>query len=124
MVSLSNHALVSPYARSSPEVRSGNSSLEFCWRGVSDPTVSRFDLRFLHGSRPLSGWSPLDAYKTCCVLEKPDLTFPVGNVSAQIRAVNERSMTSELVSAAVRVDDSKPALTGIIMFFSFISFHP
>ena len=112
MVSLSNNALVSPYEESGPQVRSTNSSLQFCWPGVADPTVSHFHFRFLHESRPLTGWSPLDVHETCGVLEKQGQRLPAGTVTAQMRASNARLMTSDVVTAVVRLDDTKPVLTG------------
>ena len=112
---LDNSAVQSPYAGSRPEVRSGLSSVQVCWPRLADPTVSRLHLRFRHGSRPFSGWSPLEAYKTCAVVGKADSTFPVENVTAQVRAVNERLMTSDVITSVVRVDDSKPVLTGTML---------
>ena len=117
---LDNSAVQPPYAGSRPEVRSGLSSLQVCWPRLGDPTVSRLHLRFRHGSRPFSGWSPLEAYKTCAVVGKAESTFSVENVTAQVRAVNERLMTSNVISSVVRVDDSKPALTGTILELSFL----
>ena len=112
---LDNSAVQSPYAGSRPEVRSGLSSVQVCWPRLADLTVSRLHLRFRHGSRPFSGWSPLEAYKTCAVVGKADSTFPVENVTAQVRAVNERLMTSDVITSVVRVDDSKPVLTGTML---------
>ncbi|XP_070204014.1 uncharacterized protein [Littorina saxatilis] len=113
MDSLSNNALMSPYDRSSPQVRSNNSSLHFFWRGVQDPTVTRFYFRFLQESLPLTEWSPLEMYKTTAILEKRARSITrTGKVTAQLKAVNSRNMTSQVISAAVLLDDTMPRLTG------------
>ncbi|KAK7496758.1 hypothetical protein BaRGS_00011967, partial [Batillaria attramentaria] len=112
VASLSNIALLSPFDRSDHGVRSSNSSLEFCWHGVQDPAVTEVQYRFLHESRPLSEWSPVDIYKTSAILELSENRLLTGNITAQIRAVNARTMTSETLSTTVRLDDRKPLLTG------------
>ncbi|KAK7460765.1 hypothetical protein BaRGS_00038812, partial [Batillaria attramentaria] len=105
-------AIASPFEVSDPTVRSPNSSLEFCWLGVDDPTISQYQYRFLHESSPLGEWSPLDSYKASAVLEKGLHPLPAGNVTLQVRAVNARQMTSDVASSTVRLDNEKPALTG------------
>ena len=112
METISNNALMSPYDRSSPEVRSSNSSLQLFWRGVQDPSVTRFYFRFLLESRPLTEWSPLDVYKTAAMLERGKGGSGRGVITGQLKAVNDRMMTSEVVSATALLDDSKPLLTG------------
>ena len=112
MESVSNNALMSPYDRSTPQVRSNNASLQFFWRGVQDPTVTRFYFRFLLESRPLTEWSPLAVYKTAAVLERGEDRSERGVITGQLQAVNSRAMTSELVSATALLDDSKPSITG------------
>ena len=110
--SIPNSDLLSPYDRSAPQVRSGNSSLQFFWRGVQDPTVTRFYFRFLLDSSPLTEWSPLDVYKTAALLERGEGGSGRGVVTGQLRAVNGRAVTSEVVSATAQLDDTKPSLTG------------
>ncbi|KAK7493717.1 hypothetical protein BaRGS_00015046, partial [Batillaria attramentaria] len=110
--SLSNNIMMSPFERPGPSIRSTNSSLEFCLHGVDDPTITEIQYRFLHESRPLGQWSPLNIYKTSAVLERNDHKLPSGSVTAQVRAVNARQMMSDITSATVELDDSKPVLTG------------
>ena len=112
MESISNNAFMSPYDRLSPQVRSSNSSLQFFWRGVQDPTVTRFYFRFLLESRLLTEWSPLDVYKTAALLEKGEARSRTGVITGQLKAVNGRQMTSKVVSATALFDDNKPSLTG------------
>nr|KAG5704394.1 hypothetical protein BaRGS_031100 [Batillaria attramentaria] len=103
--------MMSPFEKSDLEFRSSNSSLEFFWHGVDDPTVIQFQYRFLHESSPIGGWSPLDSYKTSAILERGSQKLPTGSVTAQVRATNARQMTSDVVSASVKVDDGQPMLT-------------
>ncbi|KAK7493722.1 hypothetical protein BaRGS_00015051, partial [Batillaria attramentaria] len=112
LASVSNNAMMSPFEKSDLEFRSSNSSLEFFWHGVDDPTVIQFQYRFLHESSPIGGWSPLDSYKTSAILERGSQKLPTGSVTAQVRATNARQMTSDVVSASVKVDDGQPMLTG------------
>ncbi|KAK7483107.1 hypothetical protein BaRGS_00025675, partial [Batillaria attramentaria] len=112
VISLSNNALVSPYHQSDLGLRSGNSSLEFCWRGLQDPSVTKIQYRFLHESRPLSEWSPVEVYKTSAILDRGRDALPSGSITAQVRARNERDMTSEIVSSTVLLGDHTPSLTG------------
>ncbi|XP_076453312.1 uncharacterized protein LOC143288576 [Babylonia areolata] len=107
-----NNVYMSPYDRSTPQVRSGNSSLEFFWQGVEDPTVLQFYFRFLRESSFPSEWSSLDAYKTTAVLPRLGKESAGSDVTAQLMAVNARNMTSEALSVTVRLDDASPRLTG------------
>ena len=43
--------MVSPYERSDPHFQSDNSSLQFYWRGMDDPSVTQVQYRFLHESQ-------------------------------------------------------------------------
>jgi hypothetical protein len=104
--SLPNAALMSPYQSQAPDVRSGNASLQFFWRGVHDPTISALYFRF----SSLSEWSPLPLYKTAAMLERE--AGRRGVVTAQIRAVNQRDMTSNVAATSVMLDDAPPSLTG------------
>nr|KAG5706423.1 hypothetical protein BaRGS_032816 [Batillaria attramentaria] len=83
VVSLSNNALSSPYDQSNTGVRSTNSSVEFCWHGVNDPTITEVQYRFQHESLPLSEWSPVDIHKTSVILERGADKMPTGNLTAQ-----------------------------------------
>ena len=112
MGSLSNNFLMSPYDSSAPEVRSSHSSLHFFWRGLQDPTVAKIFFRFLSGSRTLTDWSPLNVYKTEAMLEKGAEGAWNGVITAELKAVNDRQLTSEVVSATAPLDDDKPRLTG------------
>ncbi|XP_070207962.1 uncharacterized protein [Littorina saxatilis] len=117
--SLSNNALMSPFDTADPDIRSSNSSLEFCWQGINDPSVTNFYVRFRHGSRALVQWFQLDAYKTSAVLHKMGDLLPKGEITAELRAVNVRNMTSRTVSKSVQLDDLPPLLTGN----SAVAFH-
>ena len=66
---LSNNELASPYDDYETHTRSTNTSLRCHWHGADDPTLTKFQYRFLHESRPLGQWSPLPAYKSSAVLE-------------------------------------------------------
>ncbi|KAL8573303.1 hypothetical protein ACOMHN_032765 [Nucella lapillus] len=114
LASLPNSMLTSPYDRfSAPQVRSSNSSLQFVWRGIQDPTVRQFYFRFLSNSvLPSTPWFLLDSYKTTALLERAKDKNGKRDVIAQLMAVNERNMTSQVVSLTVRLDDSRPLLTG------------
>ncbi|KAK7496778.1 hypothetical protein BaRGS_00011987, partial [Batillaria attramentaria] len=112
VTSLSNLELQSPYHKSDLGVRSSNSSLEFCWHGLHDPTVTEVEYSFLHESRPLTEWSPVHTYKTSVVWGQNGKRLSTGDVTAQVRATNSRNMTSDTVSTTVRLDDRKPSLTG------------
>ena len=48
VVPLSNNALMSPYDLSDPRFQSANGSLQFHWRGMDDPTVTKVHYRFPH----------------------------------------------------------------------------
>ncbi|KAK7493739.1 hypothetical protein BaRGS_00015068, partial [Batillaria attramentaria] len=111
VVSLSNNPLISPFDESDPTVRSANTSLEFCVREVDDTTVSQLQYRILHGTRQFTDWVTLDPYKTSVLLERGTEAFPSGSLTAQVRAVNERRMTSETASSVIQLDDSSPILT-------------
>ncbi|KAK7473968.1 hypothetical protein BaRGS_00034797 [Batillaria attramentaria] len=112
VMTISNVPLTSPFEVSGPTVRSPNSSLEFCWRGIDDPTIALYQYRFLHELSSLEEWSSVDSYKSSAVLEKGLHPLLAGNVTVQVRAVNTRQMTSDVVSHTVRLDNDKPELTG------------
>nr|KAG5704397.1 hypothetical protein BaRGS_031103 [Batillaria attramentaria] len=104
--------MMSAFEKSDLEFRSSNSSLEFFWHGVDDPTVTQFQYRFLHESSPMDGWSPLDSYKTSAIIERGSQNLPTGSVTAQVRATNARQMMSDVLTTSVKVDDEQPVLTG------------
>ena len=116
---LPNNALASPYDSSTPQTRSHNSSLHFFWHGVQDPTIATVYFRFLSESRVLTEWSPLDVYKTAAMLAESDRWRLRSVVTAQLKAVNDRQMTSEVVSSTVQLDDTKPLLTGDFSLFEY-----
>ena len=110
--SLPNNALMSPFDSATPQVRSSNSSLQFFWNGLQDPTIASVYFRFLSESRPLMEWFSLDVYKTAAILEKRAEGTWRGAVTAELKAVNDRQMVSEIVSATAQLDDNRPLLTG------------
>ncbi|KAK7101794.1 hypothetical protein V1264_020121 [Littorina saxatilis] len=110
--SLSNNAFASPYEDYDTLTRSANSSLNFHWHSTDDPTLAQLQYRFLLESRPLGEWSPLHVYKSSVVLERKALRAGEAMVTVQLRGSNERQMVSEVVSASVPLDDSRPVLTG------------
>ncbi|KAK7493733.1 hypothetical protein BaRGS_00015062 [Batillaria attramentaria] len=112
LASISNNPMMSAFEKSDLEFRSSNSSLEFFWHGVDDPTVTQFQYRFLHESSPMDGWSPLDSYKTSAIIERGSQNLPTGSVTAQVRATNARQMMSDVLTTSVKVDDEQPVLTG------------
>ena len=103
---------MSPFDSATPQVRSSNSSLQFFWSELQDPTIASVYFRFLSESRPLTEWSALDVYKTAAMLEKRAEGTWRGVVTAELKAVNDRQMMSETVSATAQLNDNRPQLTG------------
>ena len=110
--SLSNYPLMSPFDSATPQIRSSNSSLQFFWSELQDLTIARVYFRFLSESQPLTEWSALDVYKTAAMLEKSAEGTWRGGVTAELKAVNDRHMMSETVSATAQLNDNRPQLTG------------
>ena len=103
---------MSPFDSATPQVRSSNSSLQFFWSGLQDPTIASVYFRFLSKLRPLTEWSSLDVYKTAAILEQRAEGTWRGVVTAELKAVNDRHMMSETVSATAQLNDNRPQLTG------------
>ena len=54
----------------------------------------------------------MDPHKTAAMLARGGWDLGKGNVTAQLKAVNARMMTSDVVTTTVQVDDRAPVLTG------------
>lgn len=112
LVFLDNNPVVSPFDERDVEVRSRNSSLELTWRGVDDTSVVAFYYRLHLNSLPLTEWSSLNTYTTSVVALQANRAPSGGVLTAQVRASNDRGMTSDIVSSSVLLDDSRPSTTG------------
>ena len=99
--------MTSPFSAKLPNVRTSNSDLQFSWREITDPSISALYFRFLG----LTQWSPLPEYKSAAILSSDDMPTS-SDVTLQLRAENQRGMTSEIRASSVSVDDTPPSLTG------------
>ena len=61
----------------------------------------------------------MDVYKTAAMLAENERWRLRSVVTAQLKAVNDRQMTSEVVSSTVQLDDTKPLLTGEFSLFKY-----
>lgn len=108
---------MSPFDLSDPGVISYNSSLEFYVTGLNDLTGRQLQYRILRELSPLTPWFSVNVNKASAVLEKGVLPLSSGNITIEVRVLNERSFASDVVSLTVRLDDSKPLLSGTSQYF-------